>query len=77
MPEHAGCIRGHVGHEPIRTTVGELAIAVAIGAVGSDGLARASDLLVDAADTALLAAKRAGKNRTVIAPGPASSSIAA
>ena len=36
----------------------------------SDGLAQSPEPLVDAADSALLAAKRAGKNRIVVARPP-------
>jgi diguanylate cyclase (GGDEF)-like protein len=62
---------------PFRTTAGEFAITVSIGAVASGGVAQAADPLVDAADSALLAAKRAGKNRTVIARRPRSARLAA
>jgi diguanylate cyclase (GGDEF)-like protein len=56
--------------QPFPTTIGELAITVSVGAVASRGLAQPADPLIDAADAALLAAKRAGKNRTVIARRP-------
>ena len=63
-------VRASVGDQPFRTTVGDLAITVSLGAVTGRGSAHAPDLLVDAADAALLAAKRAGKNRTVVARRP-------
>jgi len=63
-------IRALVAEAPFRTTVGEIQITVSVGAVASDGLAQSPDPLVDAADAALLAAKRAGKNRIVIARRP-------
>jgi diguanylate cyclase (GGDEF)-like protein len=65
-------IRTSVGERPIPTTAGELAATVSVGAVTSRGIVQAADGLIDAADAALLAAKRAGKNRTVVArpPGP-------
>ena len=72
-------IRTTVGATPFRTTVGDLPITVSVGAVTSLGFGAAADALVDAADAALLAAKRAGKNRTVVArrrgrtPAPRSS----
>ena len=58
------------GATPFSTTVGELPITVSVGAVTSLGFGQAADALVDAADAALLAAKRAGKNRTVVARRP-------
>jgi diguanylate cyclase (GGDEF)-like protein len=70
-------IRTAVTEQPFRTTVGELAITVSIGAVASAGAGQTLEPLVDAADTALLSAKRAGKNRTVIARRPPGSRIAA
>jgi diguanylate cyclase (GGDEF)-like protein len=63
-------IRIAVADRPFRTTVGELSITISVGAVASEGLVNSPDPLVDAADGALLAAKRAGKNRTVVAPQP-------
>jgi PleD family two-component response regulator len=63
-------IRIAVCELPFPTTIGELTITVSIGAVASRGLAQPADPLIDAADAALLAAKRAGKNRTVIARRP-------
>ncbi|MDX6561208.1 MAG: hypothetical protein QOD65_1022 [Gaiellales bacterium] len=63
-------IRKTVGVTAFRTTVGELPITVSVGAVTSRGFGPAADALVDAADAALLAAKRAGKNRTVVARRP-------
>jgi two-component system, cell cycle response regulator len=61
-----------VCERPFPTTVGKLAITVSVGAVTSRGLAQPADPLIDAADAALLAAKSAGKNRTVIARHPRS-----
>jgi diguanylate cyclase (GGDEF)-like protein len=63
-------IRMVVCAQPFSTTVGELAITVSVGAVASRGHPQPADPLIDAADAALLAAKRAGKNRTVIARRP-------
>ena len=63
-------IRAVVSEAPFRTTIGEISITVSVGAVASDGLAESPDRLVDAADGALLEAKRAGKDRTVIARLP-------
>ena len=60
-------IRTTVGATAFQTTVGDLPITVSVGAVTSLGFGPAADALVDAADAALLAAKRAGKNRTVVA----------
>ena len=60
-------VRAAVGERPFRTTVGELGITVSIGAVTGRSATQSADALVDAADAALLAAKRAGKNRTVVA----------
>ena len=60
-------VRATVGERAFRTTVGELAITISIGAVTGRGATQAADTLVDAADAALLSAKRAGKNRTVVA----------
>jgi diguanylate cyclase (GGDEF)-like protein len=65
-------IRIVVCEQPFPTTIGKLTITVSIGAVASRGLAQPADPLIDAADAALLAAKRAGKNRTVIARRPRS-----
>ncbi len=70
-------IRTLVSATPFRTTVGEIPITVSVGAVTSDGLAQSPDPLVDAADAALLEAKRAGKNRTVIAHPPPAARAAA
>jgi diguanylate cyclase (GGDEF)-like protein len=70
-------IRMAVAEQPFRTTVGMLAITVSVGAVASQGRGRSPDPLVDAADAALLAAKRAGKNRTVVAQYPPSARVAA
>ncbi|MDX6630577.1 MAG: two-component system, cell cycle response regulator [Gaiellales bacterium] len=66
-----------ISEQLFRTTVGELAITVSVGAVASHGLAHSPDALVDAADAALLAAKRAGKNRIVVARRPPSARVAA
>ena len=63
-------IRTTVGATAFQTTVGDLPITVSVGAVTSLGFGPAADALVDAADNALLAAKRAGKNRTVVARPP-------
>ena len=63
-------VRLSVANQPFRTTVGELAITVSVGAVTGRAFAEAADLLVDAADAALLTAKRDGKNRTVVARPP-------
>jgi diguanylate cyclase (GGDEF)-like protein len=60
-------IRAEVGETPFRTTIGEVRITVSVGAATSDGRERSLDPLVDAADAALLTAKRAGKNRVVLA----------
>ncbi|MDX6570903.1 MAG: hypothetical protein QOC86_59 [Gaiellales bacterium] len=60
-------IHAVVGETPFRTTIGEIPITVSVGAATSDGREHSLDPLVDAADAALLAAKRAGKNRIVIA----------
>jgi two-component system cell cycle response regulator len=70
-------IRALVSETPFRTTVGEIPITVSVGAVASDGLAQSPDPLVDAADAALLEAKRAGKNRTVISHPPLAARAAA
>ena len=61
--------RRSVGGRPIATSKGELPVTVSVGAVASRGAVLTSDpyRLIDAADAALLAAKRAGKNRTVVA----------
>jgi diguanylate cyclase (GGDEF)-like protein len=63
-------VRTAVAATAFRTTVGELPITVSVGAVTSLGFGQAADALIDAADAALLAAKRAGKNRTVVARRP-------
>jgi diguanylate cyclase (GGDEF)-like protein len=63
-------IRLSVGDRPIATTAGELPATVSVGAVTSRGIVQAADALIDAADAALLSAKRAGKNRTVVARPP-------
>jgi diguanylate cyclase (GGDEF)-like protein len=63
-------IRTSVEECPIPTTAGELAATVSVGAVTSGGIVHAADRLIDAADAALLSAKRAGKNRTVVARSP-------
>jgi diguanylate cyclase (GGDEF)-like protein len=63
-------VRVGVGEKAFRTTVGELSITVSIGAVTGRGLMQEADPLIDAADAALLAAKRTGKNRTVVARRP-------
>jgi diguanylate cyclase (GGDEF)-like protein len=70
-------VRTVMAEQPFRTTVGELTITVSVGAVASYGLAQTPDPLIDAADAALLAAKRAGKNRTVVARRPPSARVAA
>jgi diguanylate cyclase (GGDEF)-like protein len=63
-------IRTGVGARPIATTAGGLPVTVSVGTVASGGAAQTTDALLDAADAALLAAKRAGKNRTVVARPP-------
>ncbi|MDX6620058.1 MAG: hypothetical protein QOK36_2444 [Gaiellales bacterium] len=63
-------VRTSVGDYPISTTAGELAPTVSVGAVASRGIVQAAEPLIDAADAALLAAKRAGKNRSVVASPP-------
>jgi diguanylate cyclase (GGDEF)-like protein len=63
-------IRAAVGGRPIATTAGELRVTLSVGAVTSRAIGQAADALVDAADAALLAAKRAGKDRTVVARAP-------
>jgi diguanylate cyclase (GGDEF)-like protein len=70
-------IRAAVSARPFRTTVGELPITVSIGAIASHGFAQSPDPLIDAADAALLEAKRSGKNRTVIGRTPRSARLAA
>jgi diguanylate cyclase (GGDEF)-like protein len=70
-------VRAAISEQLFRTTVGELAITVSVGAVASHGLAHSPDPLVDAADAALLAAKRGGKNRIVVARRPPSARVAA
>jgi diguanylate cyclase (GGDEF)-like protein len=83
MDEHVGLravserIRSVVSEAPFRTTIGGIAITVSVGAAASDGLAQSPDLLIDAADGALLEAKRAGKDRIVIAGLPPSARAAA
>jgi diguanylate cyclase (GGDEF)-like protein len=63
-------IRAVVGERPFPTAVGDVSITASIGAVTGRALSVAADPLIDAADAALLAAKRAGKNRTVVARAP-------
>jgi len=63
-------IRTGVGERPIATAAGDVPITVSVGAVTSRGVVQAADPLIDAADAALLAAKRAGKDRTVVARPP-------
>ena len=70
-------IRAAVSERPFRTTVGELPITISIGAVASHGLAQSPDPLIDAADAALLEAKRTGKNRIVIGSRPRDTPLAA
>ena len=70
-------IHAAVSERPFRTTVGELPITISIGAVASHGLAQSPDPLIDAADAALLEAKRTGKNRTVIGSRPRDTPLAA
>ena len=70
-------IRAAVSERPFSTTVGELPITISIGAVASHGLAQSPDPLIDAADAALLEAKRTGKNRTVIGSLPHDTPLAA
>jgi diguanylate cyclase (GGDEF)-like protein len=66
-----------VSEQPFRTTVGELPVTVSVGAVSSHDFAHSPDVLVDAADGALLTAKRDGKNRIVIASRPDDARVAA
>ncbi len=70
-------IRRSVEARPIQTTAGELAATVSVGAVTSGGIVQGADRLIDAADAALLSAKRAGKNRTVVARPPRAGTRAA
>ncbi|MDT4939677.1 MAG: two-component system, cell cycle response regulator, partial [Pseudonocardiales bacterium] len=70
-------IRAVVSEAPFPTTAGAIPVTVSVGAVASDGRAQSPDPLVDAADEALLAAKRAGKNRIVVARRPPRTRIAA
>lgn len=70
-------LRAAVCQQPFPTTVGELAITISVGALACRGSTEAADSLIDAADGALLAAKRAGKNRTVLARPPNSPRLAA
>jgi diguanylate cyclase (GGDEF)-like protein len=63
-------IRASIGGSAFATTVGALSVTASIGAVSSRGLAQAANPLIDAADASLLAAKRAGKNCTVVARPP-------
>jgi diguanylate cyclase (GGDEF)-like protein len=75
--EIAERVRASVCKQSFPTTVGELVITISVGAVASRGSAERANPLVDAADGALLTAKRAGKNRTVIARSPRSPRLAA
>jgi diguanylate cyclase (GGDEF)-like protein len=77
LPAVAERIRAVVSEAPFRTTIGEISITVSVGAVASDGFAQSPDPLVDAADGALLDAKRAGKDRIVIARMPPTARAAA
>jgi diguanylate cyclase (GGDEF)-like protein len=70
-------VHAAVAEQPFRTTVGELAVTVSVGAVSSHDYSHSPDVLVDAADGALLAAKRSGKNRIVMATRPDDARVAA
>lgn len=59
-------IRAVVGARPMATTAGPVALTVSIGAITSPCTADTVDVLLDAADEALRAAKRGGKNRLAI-----------
>jgi diguanylate cyclase (GGDEF)-like protein len=63
-------IRTSIAGTAFATTVGGVSVTASIGAVSSRGLAQSADPLIDAADASLLAAKRAGKNCTVVARPP-------
>lgn len=56
-----------VGREPILTTSGALQVTVSVGVANSEG--RTTDLgtMLGHADEALYGAKRAGRNRVIIA----------
>jgi diguanylate cyclase (GGDEF)-like protein len=64
--EIAERIRAAVAARPIATTAGPVALTVSVGAITSPCTADTVDVLLEAADDALLAAKRAGKNRLAV-----------
>ena len=55
-----------ISGRPVATTAGQLAVTVSVGAITSPCTADTIDVLLDAADDALLAAKRGGKNRLAL-----------
>ena len=60
-------IRQAVGEQPIPTPGGELHLSVSVGGARWIGVAQGADALVDAADRALYAAKRRGRDQTRLA----------
>ena len=63
-------VRASVGRRAFATAAGDIAVTASVGAVSSRGLAQTAGPLIAAADASLLAAKRAGKNCTVVARPP-------
>ena len=66
--------RAAVEHQPFTTRVGPIPVTISIGAAFADNHAESVDELSERADQSLLAAKRGGRNRVVLAVSPRAAS---
>lgn len=66
--------RAAVERQPFTTRVGPIPVTISIGAAFADNHAESLDELSERADQSLLAAKRGGRNRVVLAVSPSATS---
>ncbi|MBK7404360.1 MAG: GGDEF domain-containing protein [Phycisphaerales bacterium] len=63
-------VRGQVSDTPVRTRGGEVSVTVSVGmAIGNPAQGHTAEALVEMADQAMYEAKRAGRDRVVVAGG--------